>query len=147
MAALPFPPASFDLVWSEGAAYSSACRGRSAAWAPLLAPGGRIAFSEAVWLTGDPHPRARALFAGYPAMTDMAGVRGWIAAAGLAPLGDFLLSPAAWEAYYGPLAARVEAVRARHGAGTGTRRACRRRSRSGARTAPTTATASSWRRA
>ena len=25
-------------------------------------------------------------------------------------LGDFLLSQAAWEAYYGPLAARVEAV-------------------------------------
>ena len=54
MAALPFPPASFDLLWSEGAAYSSACRGRSRPGRPLLAPGGRIAFSEAVWLTADP---------------------------------------------------------------------------------------------
>ena len=116
MAALPFPPASFDLVWSEGAAYSVGVPRALAAWAPLLAPGGRIAFSEAVWLTAAPHPRARALFAGYPAMTDMAGVRRWIAAAGLTPLGDFRLSPSAWEAYYGPLAARVEAVQARHGA-------------------------------
>ncbi|HET9068482.1 MAG TPA: class I SAM-dependent methyltransferase [Amaricoccus sp.] len=116
MGSPPFPPASFDLVWSEGAAYSVGVPQALAAWAPLLAPGGRIAFSEAVWLTATPAPRARALFAGYPAMTDVAGVRGWVAAAGLTLLGDFLLSPAAWDAYYRPLAARVEAHLPRHGA-------------------------------
>jgi SAM-dependent methyltransferase len=116
MAAPAFPPGSFDLVWSEGAAYAVGVPRALAAWAPLLAPGGRIAFSEAVWLTATPHPRAKALFAGYPAMTDVAGVRRWIAAAGLAPLGDFLLSPSAWEAYYEPLAERVEALLPRHGA-------------------------------
>ena len=80
------------------------------------APGGRIAFSEAVWLTESPAPRARALFAEYPAMTHLAGVKGWIAAAGLRPLGDFLLSREAWEAYYLPLAERLGALEAAHGA-------------------------------
>jgi SAM-dependent methyltransferase len=117
MAAPPVVPGSLDLVWSEGAAYSIGVEAALRAWRPLLGAGGRIAFSEAVWLTGAPHPRARALFAGYPAMTDRAGVRAWIAAAGLRPLGDFLLSPAAWDAYYVPLAARVEAVAAAHGLG------------------------------
>ena len=67
--------ARFDLVWSEGAAYAVGVPRALAAWAPLLAPGGRIAFSEAVWLTASPAPRARALFAEYPAMTDRDGVR------------------------------------------------------------------------
>ena len=115
MAALPFPPGSFDLVWSEGAAYTVGVPRALAAWAPLLAPGGRIAFSDAVWLTPTPHPRARALFAEYPAMTDLPGVRLWIAAAGLAPIGDFLLSREAWQAYYIPLAGRLDMLVARHG--------------------------------
>ena len=75
MAALPFAPGSFDLLWCEGAAYIIGVPQALAAWRRLLAPGGRLAFSEAVWLTGDAAPRARALFAGYPAMTDVAGVR------------------------------------------------------------------------
>lgn len=116
MATPPFPPGGFDLVWSEGAAYAVGVPRALAAWAPLLAPGGRIAFSEAVWLIAAPHPRALAVFAGYPAMTDISGVRDWIAAAGLARLGDFLVSPAAWQAYYDPLAARVDALLPRHGA-------------------------------
>jgi SAM-dependent methyltransferase len=117
MADPPFAPQSLDLVWSEGAAYSVGVPRALAAWAPLLRPGGRIAFSEAVWRNDAPHPRARALFAGYPAMTDTAGVRGWIAAAGLQGIGDFPLSGAAWEAYYLPLAARTEALAERHGPG------------------------------
>jgi SAM-dependent methyltransferase len=115
MARLPFAPGSFDLVWSEGAAYTVGLGRALAAWAPLLRAGGRIAFSEAVWLTPAPHPRARALFAGHPGMTDADGVRRAIGAAGLRPLGDFLLSREGWEAYYIPLAGRVEALAMRHG--------------------------------
>jgi SAM-dependent methyltransferase len=113
--AAPLFPDDFDLIWSEGAAYGIGVETALQAWRPLLRPGGRIAFSEAVWLTASPHPRARALFASYPAMTDAAGVRAWIAAAGLTPRGDFLLSEAAWDAYYAPLAARVESAAAAHG--------------------------------
>ena len=146
MAALPFAPASFDLLWCEGAAYIIGVPAALAAWRPLLAPGGRLAFSEAVWLTDAPAPRAAALFAGYPAMTDVAGVRAWIAAAGLAaprrlppPRGGLgqLLRPARHPAG-GARSANTARPR------PSTRPA--RRSRSGRRTAATTATPSSWRR-
>lgn len=116
MAEPPFAPGSLDLIWSEGAAYAIGVPRALAAWKPLLAAGGRIAFSDAVWTTPAPHPRARALFADYAAMTDMEGVRGWIADAGLRPIGDFLVSGQAWANYYAPLAERLERLAAVHGA-------------------------------
>ena len=132
--------ASFDLLWCEGAAYIIGVPQALAAWRGLLAPGGRLAFSDAVWLTETPAPRARAIFEGYAAMTDVAGVRARIAAAGWRLLGDFVLSPAAWQSYYGPLEARARTARRRR------RWSPRRwrRSTSGGRTGATTATPSSW---
>jgi hypothetical protein len=73
-------------------------------------PGGRLAFSEAVWLSAQPAPAARKIFEGYPAMTDPAGVRRHIRAAGWRLIGDFVLSPAAWAEYYEPLEARLAAL-------------------------------------
>jgi SAM-dependent methyltransferase len=116
MAALPFPPRSFDLVWSEGAAYSVGVPVALAHWKALLAPGGRIAFSEAVWRTAAPHARARAFWTEYPAMTDAEGVRRWIARAGLRSLGEVEVSQAGWAAYYEPLERRVAELEAVHGA-------------------------------
>jgi SAM-dependent methyltransferase len=110
MAELPFPKASFDLLWCEGAAYILGVPQALAAWRPLLAPGGRLAFSEAVWLTDRPASEARAIFAGYPEMTDVPGTRARIAAAGWRLLGDFVLSRTAWEAYYAPLEARARTL-------------------------------------
>ena len=57
MTALAFPPASFDLLWCEGAAYIMGVGAALRAWRPLLRPGGRAALSEAVWLR---HESARA---------------------------------------------------------------------------------------
>jgi SAM-dependent methyltransferase len=117
MAALPFSPRSFDLIWSEGAAYSVGVPAALAHWKALLAPGGRIAFSELVWTTATPHPQARAVFAEeYPPMTDAAGVRGWIAGAGLRVVGEFDVSQAGWAAYYEPLEQRIAALAGVHGA-------------------------------
>jgi SAM-dependent methyltransferase len=117
MAALPFPPRSFDLIWSEGAAYSVGVPVALAHWKALLAPGGRIAFSEIVWTSATPHSRTRAVFAeDYPAMTDAAGVRGWIAGAGLRIVGEFDVSQAGWAAYYGALEQRIAALAVVHGA-------------------------------
>lgn len=113
---LPFPPESFDLVWCEGAAYIQGVRAALRAWRSLLRPGGRVAFTEAVWLTDRPHPAARACWGQYAEMTDPAGVRGWIADAGFRLVGDFVLSDAAWEAYYEPLARRLAALEALRGA-------------------------------
>lgn len=115
MAKPPFPPASFDLIWSEGAAYIVGVSTALAAWKPLLRPGGRIAFSDAIWLTDPPHPRSKAMWEEYPAMTNAAGVREWIAAAGYECLGDFVVSDQAWENYYAPHGLRLDALEAEHG--------------------------------
>jgi SAM-dependent methyltransferase len=116
MAALPFAPGRFDLLWSEGAAYIAGVERALALWRPLLRPGGRLAFTDAVWLVDDPHPEARAVWTEYPEMTDTAGTRARIARAGWRAIGDFVISEAAWENYYGPLEARLAELVPLHGA-------------------------------
>ena len=47
------PPSStngYDLIWSEGAAYCIGFENALQSWHSLLAPGGRLAVTEAVWL-------------------------------------------------------------------------------------------------
>ena len=58
MADLPFADASFDLLWSEAAAYSMGFFAALAAWRRLLVDGGRLAVSELVWLDRDPPAEA-----------------------------------------------------------------------------------------
>lgn len=116
MRSLPFPPESFDLIWCEGAAYIQGVRAALDAWRPLLSAGGRIAFTEPVWLTDRPHPAAKACWADYAEMTDRAGVRDWVADAGCRLIGDFVLSDAGWDAYYCPLARRLAALEILRGA-------------------------------
>jgi SAM-dependent methyltransferase len=117
MARVPFAPEAFDLLWCEGAAYIPGVEAALAEWLPLVPRGGRIAFSEAVWLTDRPHPEARAFLRAYPAMTDIAGTTARIAGAGWRPLADFVLGETAWTGYYEPLAARCAVLAAEHGAG------------------------------
>ena len=102
----------FDLIWAEGSAYSIGVAEALRAWKPLLRRGGRVAFSDAVWLTDEPDPRACKLFEEYPTMTDMAGLRGRVTDAGFSPLGAFALGAAEWDEYYLPLAARCDALEA-----------------------------------
>lgn len=108
-AALTDPPASYELLWSEGAIYHLGVAAGLRRWRPLLAPGGRAAISELVWLVDDP-PSAAAAFwrEEYPAMTSDAGTRAAIATAGWTVDDAFALPPAAWEGYYAPLAARLD---------------------------------------
>lgn len=117
MAALPFADASVDLVWCEGAAYVMGLPAALAAWRRLLAPGGRLALTEAVWLQADPPEAVRQFWReGYPAMTDVAGCRAVIDRAGYALRGDFVLPASAWwDDYYRPLRARMEALAAARG--------------------------------
>lgn len=114
MTALPFEDASFDLVWCEGAAYVMGLPAALAAWRRLLRPGGRLALTEAVWLTDDPPPLVRQWWhGGYPAMTNVPGCRAIIERAGYELRGDFVLPASAWWGeYYGPLQARIEALAA-----------------------------------
>lgn len=116
MGALPFAPGRFDLLWCEGAAYVIGVGRALAEWRKLLAPGGRLAFSDAVWLTPDPHPEARDFWTAYPDMGDLAGRRDLVGASGWRLIGDFVLQDQAWERYYEPLGARCVALAAEHGA-------------------------------
>jgi SAM-dependent methyltransferase len=107
------PPGRFDLIWSAGAVYFLGITAALTGWRDHLAPGGAVVFSELAWCVADPAPAAVAFWAkGYPAMTDADGVAAQVAAAGYAMVAQRWLGAAAWDAYYGPLAARIAALRA-----------------------------------
>jgi SAM-dependent methyltransferase len=113
MNALPFEDGSFDLIWSEGAAYLMGFERAMAAWRRLLAPGGYLAVSEACWLRplDQVSAGARESWAEYPAMTTRDGVLARVAAAGYRVLDQFVLPPSAWWNYYGPMEARIATLR------------------------------------
>ncbi|MBX9846863.1 MAG: class I SAM-dependent methyltransferase [Xanthobacteraceae bacterium] len=113
---LPFAPESFDLIWSEGAAYIMGFDNALAAWRRFLRPGGFLAVSELVWLVPDPPAEAAAFFAeGYPAMTGTAAVLARLYASGYTPVGHFTLPDRDWwESYYTPMQAKLPALFARY---------------------------------
>jgi len=102
----------YDLIWCAGAVYFMGVEAALTAWRKALLPKGAIAFSQACWFTGERSERAQAYWAReYPQMTDEAGVGAQISAAGYEIIGQRRLSNAAWEAYFGPIAKRSDALR------------------------------------
>lgn len=103
----------FDLIWSAGAIYFEGAQKALEGWRAALAPQGRLIFSELVWRSATPPEAARVFWAAeYPAMCDESGLRAAISAAGYRLLDSRYLSPSAWQAYYGPLEARMDAIEA-----------------------------------
>lgn len=115
MSAPPVAPASQDLIWCEGAIYNLGVTEALRAWRPLLAPGGTVAFTEPVWLTGAPPDELVAWWhAEYPALSDDDGVLARIEAAAHRTVASFVLPASAWwDEYYAPMQDRVDALRAR----------------------------------
>jgi SAM-dependent methyltransferase len=113
MLAMPFPPSSFDLVWSEGAAYIAGIANSLRMWRELLRPGGQAAFTELCWVGSERPPEAARYFeAVYPAMLHVAGNRLLIEQAGFNLAADFVLPRRDWEEeYYAPLGARMAQLR------------------------------------
>jgi len=113
MRALPFGPATFDLVWSEGALYSIGFTDALQVCAEVTTPGGYLAASEAVWTVGDPPAEIRRWWdAEYPAIAPIASKVADVAAAGFAVVGHFTLPPEAWrDNYCDPLRERLAALR------------------------------------
>jgi ubiquinone/menaquinone biosynthesis C-methylase UbiE len=105
MSELPFRPQSFDLIWSEGAAYIMGFEEALTAWKQLLKPGGCIAVSELVWLRSDPPCEVAEFFGSeYPAMTDVETNLETVRRCGYEPLGHFTFPDADWwDDYYRPL--------------------------------------------
>ncbi len=103
---------AYDLIWCAGAVYFLGITKALTAWKRSLRPGGAVVFSEVCWFTDTPSARPRQFWeAQYPDMTDEAGIAARIEAAGYDLLGTRRLSDQAWEDYFGPLDARIAALR------------------------------------
>ena len=109
MAELPLPDGGADLLWAEGSAYVMGFDEALRSWRRLLAPGGVLVLTEAEWTSARPAAPARDFWtAGYPAMRDTAGNVAAATAAGWRVAATYLLPDADWDAYYRPLAARID---------------------------------------
>ncbi|MCC5963586.1 MAG: class I SAM-dependent methyltransferase [Rhodobacteraceae bacterium] len=100
----------YDLIWCAGAIYFLGVTEGLRAWRPALAPGGAVAFSEPCLLPR-PSDAARAFWAEYPQITDVAGIRARVADAGYRVLGEQMQIGDAWEAYYIPMGRRIAMLR------------------------------------
>jgi SAM-dependent methyltransferase len=116
MDALPFPDSSFDLIWCEGAIYFVGLREGLRSWRRLLKPHGFFAVTEPCWLRPRDQLPQGALDAWeeYPALATIEELLPAGPDCGYDLLGHFVLPPAAWEAYYGPIQARIDALRAKY---------------------------------
>ncbi|KXI23895.1 MerR family transcriptional regulator [Photobacterium sanguinicancri] len=112
MTELPFAPASFDLIWAEGSAYIMGTTNALSQWKPLLIDNGFMMLSDLVWLTDTPNEEAINFWQKeYPDMQPIATRLAQINTAGFDVIEHFTLSKKAWQNYYEPLKARVEALR------------------------------------
>jgi len=110
------PPCSYDLIWSEGAAYLAGFEQALTLWRPLLAPGGRVALTELTWLVPTPSDEPRVFWKkAYPGMTNSAGNCASAERVGFRVLDTFTLpNDDWWNEYYRPLRRRIAAFRASH---------------------------------
>lgn len=107
MAALPVAPGSLDLLWAEGSAFILGLEEAFRRWLPLMASGGVLVLSDAVWLTNSPPPEAVALWQEYPTMGTSADAIARAEAAGWRVLFTEVLEPEAWDAYLGSIRAAL----------------------------------------
>ncbi|SFE69834.1 SAM-dependent methyltransferase [Sulfitobacter brevis] len=101
----------YDMIWCAGAVYFLGITEALKMWRKSLRAGGAVAFSEPCWFTDNPSSEAQAVWAEYPQMTNAAGIAQRVTDAGFGVVATRKLSDAAWEAYYGPLEARIAALR------------------------------------
>jgi ubiquinone/menaquinone biosynthesis C-methylase UbiE len=120
MMRLPFAAESFDLVWAEGAAYIMGFERAFAAWRPMVRPGGYVAVTELTWLTSEQPPEVAAFYrSAYPQMTDIETNLASIRVAGYDVVDHFVLPEAAWwDDYYGPLEAKLPALKDKYAGDT-----------------------------
>jgi SAM-dependent methyltransferase len=110
------PPASFDLVWSEGALYNISIESALRVCHRLLRPGGYLAFTDAVWRKENPPPEVKASFEDdYPTMGWVPDVLAAIERCDLSLVDHFTLPDEAWWAdFYTPMQSRIEELRSRY---------------------------------
>ena len=102
----------FDFIWCAGALYFLGIEPGLETLREKLAPGGAIAFSHLTYLVPDPAAELRtALEAELPDIGGPDALAARIRAAGFEVLGQRILPHASWQAYYGPMRARIATLR------------------------------------
>jgi SAM-dependent methyltransferase len=116
MAEPGLPPASFDLVWSEGALYNIGIEKALHVCRVLLRAGGYLAFTDAVWRRDNPPSEVKASFDGdYPTMGRVPDVLAAIERSGFSLIGHFTLPDEAWwEDFYTPMEIRIDELRGKY---------------------------------
>ncbi len=102
----------YDLIWCAGAVYFVGVTEALTRWRKALAPGGHIAFSEALKPDADAPQAAHDFWADYSQIADLQGHKAQIATAGYRLIDHTVVQGAAWEAYYTPQQARIDQLRA-----------------------------------
>lgn len=106
-----WPDGFFDLIWCAGAVYFIGLETALAAWRGHLHPGGKIAFSELVWL-GEASAPAKAFWQeAYPQMDSIHGVTTRIEASGFTLLSVEPLGRQGWEPYYDALRGNIATLK------------------------------------
>jgi ubiquinone/menaquinone biosynthesis C-methylase UbiE len=104
MVQMAFPPASFDVVWSEGAIYNLGFENGLRMVKSFVKPGGYVAVSEAVWLKADPPASVAEFWKAYPEIDTIENKLAVIDRLGYEQTGHFVLPATTWTAeYYGPM--------------------------------------------
>ena len=113
---LPFPAATFDLLWSEGAIYIIGFDHGLARWRPLVKPGGYLVVSEASWFRPDPPQEVRAFWnENYPAIRSVEENLAAARTLGWETVGNFHLPEEGWvDEYYRGVAERLADFRRAH---------------------------------
>jgi SAM-dependent methyltransferase len=106
------PPASFDLVWSEGALYNIGLEKALPVCHGLLRPRGYLAFTDAVWRKENPPPEVKAAFEDYATMGQVSDVLAVIESRGFSIVDHFTLPDEAWwDDFYTPMRSRIAELR------------------------------------
>lgn len=109
---------SFDLLWSEGSAYTVGVENALRHWRPLVAPGGAVVVSDLCWLTDSRPDEVDDYWAqGYPDITTINGRLRSFGPAGYECTAHFVLPPEGWtDEYYTPIRQRsADFLRAHRG--------------------------------
>lgn len=116
MGALKIKPGSFDLIWTEGAAYIIGVERALKTWKSLLKPQGYIGLSELLWLSEDPPQEVRRFFQEmYPPMGNIDTNLALFEKSGYRVVGHFTLPDRAWwDDFYSPLQAKLPALREKY---------------------------------
>jgi ubiquinone/menaquinone biosynthesis C-methylase UbiE len=116
MADLGFADESFDVVWSEAAAYSIGFDNALLLWKRLIKPGGYLAVSEVVWTSPERPAEVETFWnVEYPEMRQVDDLLEACTQSGYSIVDSFLLPESAWwEDYYTHIEGKLDDLESKY---------------------------------